>query len=128
MICEQCREHGLKSKVFPGMTFVTAMSWQAYYDEEGQYVNNDPNIHTTDYRCSNRHRWVVKDQHKAQTVEYLEPEPPPPPVPDVGPTLSFLTGSQLVAGQGLVYDGNGNWEVRALAADETGPDRSSAAQ
>ena len=128
MICEQCREQGRKSKVFPGMTFVTAMSWQPYYDEEGQYVNNDPNIHTTDYRCSNRHRWVAKDQRGSQTIEYLEPEPPPPPVPDVGPTLSFLTGSQLVAGQGLVYDGNERWKLRDLAADEAGPDRGSAAQ
>jgi len=34
-----------------GMSTSTCMGWSAYYDEKGNYVNNDPNIHTTDYTC-----------------------------------------------------------------------------
>ena len=52
------------------------MGWQPYYDEDGNYVNNDPNIHTAHYSCSNDHRWVASTQYGETTIKELEPLPP----------------------------------------------------
>lgn len=62
MICRKCREAGQRSKVYPGGTLRTLMARMPdYYDEDGNLVRpRDPNIHTTEYRCSNDHRWAVK--------------------------------------------------------------------
>ena len=45
------------------------MGWQPYYDDDGVYVNNDPNIHTAHYSCSNDHRWVSRTQYGATSIE-----------------------------------------------------------
>ena len=55
MICEQCKEEGKKSKVYVGLTKKTTITWIPYYDEEGRYVNADPNVTTTEYACTNGH-------------------------------------------------------------------------
>ena len=45
-----------------------------YYDEQGNFVVNDPNIHTTEYRCSNKHRYSVSVQQGSEDVaKELEP-------------------------------------------------------
>jgi hypothetical protein len=62
MRCPQCKEESKKSVVYPGLSTTTLMGWFPYYDEEGNYHNHDPNIHTTAYRCSNEHRWIIKEQ------------------------------------------------------------------
>ena len=128
MICEQCREQGLKSKVFPGTTFVTAMAWQPYYDEDGNYVNNDPNVHTTDYQLlqpasvggqgSKRDAddRIPRTRAAARSAEVRRA------LHRSAPIRTWL----LV--RGWVYDGNGAWKFRDLAADETGPSAESAAQ
>lgn len=58
MICPKCKELGLRSRVYPGMSMVTAMFFRPFYDEDGELHNHDNNIRTTEYSCSNRHRWV----------------------------------------------------------------------
>lgn len=42
------------------MGFVTAMGVNTYHDEDGVSHRHDPNIHTTEYRCSNGHSWSAK--------------------------------------------------------------------
>ena len=79
MICEQCKDEGKRSKVYPGMSYVTALGWQPFYDEDGNFVNDDPNITTTTYRCSNSHRWQTKTSRGATHTERLDPDAPDSP-------------------------------------------------
>lgn len=60
MICPECKEQGLKSKVYPGMSMTTAMFCQPFYDEEGNLHHHDFNTTTTEYSCSNGHHWTEK--------------------------------------------------------------------
>ena len=63
MICNYCKNEGLRSKVYIGTVSVTTMGWQPYYDEDGNFVSEDPNIMTQEYSCSNKHCWEVKTQY-----------------------------------------------------------------
>lgn len=67
VFCAECKAQGLKSRVMPGMSFSTLMSWDPYYDEEGHYHSHDPNTVTTAYMCSNAHRWQAKRKHPCPT-------------------------------------------------------------
>ena len=58
MICPECKKEGKKSQVYPGMSTVTAMYFQPYYDEEGRYHHHDGNHQSTSYSCSNGHDWM----------------------------------------------------------------------
>ena len=71
MTCEQCSDEGKRSKVYPGPSSVTLMHWQPYNDEDGNYVSNDPNTHTTEYDCSNGHRWIERITRGIRSVEQL---------------------------------------------------------
>ena len=57
MICPECKEQGLKSCVYPGQRFITAMGSEEYYDEDGKHHRHDPNIMKTRYSCTNGHGW-----------------------------------------------------------------------
>lgn len=57
MRCPECEREGKKSKVYVGMSTRTLMGWQPYYDEDGKFHNDDPNHTTTEYDCSNGHKW-----------------------------------------------------------------------
>lgn len=59
MKCPICIAEGEASCVTLGMSFTTCMGWTTgYYNEKGNWVvNNDPNKTTTEYSCSNGHRW-----------------------------------------------------------------------
>ena len=57
MKCAECVTLGQRSTVTVGATTTTAMAVSAYYDEDGHYHYNDPNITTTEYHCSRGHRW-----------------------------------------------------------------------
>ena len=59
MKCPECVKEGKKSKVFIGTSTRTLMYWQPHYDEDGVLHSNDPNKTTTDYSCSNGHKWSV---------------------------------------------------------------------
>ena len=58
MKCAECAKSGLKSRVYVGMSTVTCMGWQPYYDEDGRHHSHDPNTHQTQYSCSNAHKWA----------------------------------------------------------------------
>ncbi len=60
MICPECKKEGLKSTVYPGVGMTTAMYFSPFYDEEGNYHDHDANTTTTDYSCSNGHKWIEK--------------------------------------------------------------------
>lgn len=55
MICKNCEENNQKSIIHILYTSVTTMNVISYYDENGKYHHNDPNITTTYFRCSNGH-------------------------------------------------------------------------
>ena len=55
--CPECEKTGLRSKVYEMRSSTTAMWRDAYYDEDGVYQSCDPNWITTEYRCSNGHKW-----------------------------------------------------------------------
>lgn len=55
MKCPECVDAGLESKVWVGMTTSTCLAAVPFYDEAGEYHFDDPNTHTTSYRCSNGH-------------------------------------------------------------------------
>lgn len=61
MRCPECVEAGLRSKVYVGSSATTLMSVLTYYDEEGRLVVDDPNTTTTQYSCSNGHRWAEEE-------------------------------------------------------------------
>ena len=60
MICPECKKQEKKSCVYPGMSSITAMYFPPFYDEEGHYHDHDANTTTTDYSCSNGHKWIEK--------------------------------------------------------------------
>lgn len=55
--CPQCKGNDKKSKIFHDGSSRTLMSYEPYWDEDGNYHDNNPNIVTYYYRCSNGHRW-----------------------------------------------------------------------
>ena len=64
MICPQCKSEGKKSEVYMGYGYTTSMCCPSYYDEEGRLHDHDGNITTTNYHCSNGHRWTEKTSGK----------------------------------------------------------------
>jgi len=57
MICQQCKEQGLKSRVTVGSSSVTLLYCYPFYDEEGNYHYHDSNTTITVYECSHGHTW-----------------------------------------------------------------------
>ena len=70
MKCPECVQEGRKSKVYPGVTSVTAMSWGRYYDENGLLHSHDPNRHSVNYSCSNGHKWGESKLVKCPSCTY----------------------------------------------------------
>lgn len=62
MICEECKNQGLKSRVHEEYTSKSLMFNQVYYDEEGKHHHHDMNTLTTYYACSNGHNFVKKQK------------------------------------------------------------------
>ena len=61
MICQACREQGLRSSVTIRGSFRTALGYRPYYDEEGVLHQHDPNGVTREYECSLGHSWSEKE-------------------------------------------------------------------
>ena len=60
MKCKICISKGLKSKLYPGSSMSTLMACgESHYDEDGNYVNCDPNTVTTFYSCSQGHKYQL---------------------------------------------------------------------
>ncbi len=59
MKCPECEKEGkVADKVFYHGGSSTLMMWNPYWDKDGNYHNNDPNIHTSSYQCTNGHGWT----------------------------------------------------------------------
>lgn len=73
MICPKCQAEGKTSRVTEGGSFSTAMYCPPTYDEKGRRVGGDGNTTTTEYTCTNGHRFEVKsgggDDHVADIHE-----------------------------------------------------------
>lgn len=63
MKCEKCVEQGLRSTIHIGASTSTLIAVSSYYDEDGNYRLDDPNVTTTGYSCSNGHHWVESNGH-----------------------------------------------------------------
>lgn len=62
MICPECQESGLKSKVVVGASMTTLMYFPPFYDESGRFHCHDANVTTTSYECSNGHKWSASSR------------------------------------------------------------------
>lgn len=70
MKCKKCVKVGLRSRLKIGMSSSTAMGFEHYYDEEGDYHYHDPNATTTSYYCSKGHRGTVKVAPHCGSCDY----------------------------------------------------------
>jgi hypothetical protein len=57
MVCPWCVADGEKSSLTMYGGFVTAMGWQPYYDEDGNYHAHNPNGSGTNLQCSRGHHF-----------------------------------------------------------------------
>ena len=60
MKCPQCQKEGKRSRVSVGPSSTTLMSVHSYYDEDGKFFQDDPNITTTSYSCSEGHSGTLR--------------------------------------------------------------------
>ena len=70
MKCSKCVAEGKTSRVYTGGGSSTCMAWDTYYDEDGKYHSHDPNYHSSNYRCSNGHEWVMTYIAKCSSCDY----------------------------------------------------------
>lgn len=70
MKCSVCQEKGIKSNVYPGASFSTAMGFTPYYDENGKYHLHDMNTMSTSYSCSLGHRWSVSRKGSCPSCDF----------------------------------------------------------
>lgn len=64
MKCPECIKEGKKSTISIGSSVITAMPVHRFYGEDGKYHEHDPNVRSTQYRCSNGHGWVDGENPK----------------------------------------------------------------
>lgn len=57
--CPVCVDKGYKSTVNEGASTTTCLAVVPYYDENGKYHYNNPNITTTSYCCSSGHTFTA---------------------------------------------------------------------
>ena len=55
--CPECVKAGKRSRVTVGASSSTLLGAPPFYDEEGRYHSPDPNVTTTQYTCSEGHKW-----------------------------------------------------------------------
>lgn len=84
--CPKCQELGLKSRVYCDGTTTTLIGWTPYWDEDGNYVNDNPNKRDTAYHCSQYHRWSEISQGKTMEVKIWE---------DIRPVYATILGESI---------------------------------
>ena len=63
MKCPTCQKEGLVSCVYEGISTSTCIAWNGYYNEKGTYMRTpDPNIYTTEFRCSEGHSFSISSR------------------------------------------------------------------
>jgi len=64
MICDKCKEAGIKSgKVYVGYTSETMVGSQRYFDGDGKEHEHNPNCMITSYSCDQGHSFSVRTVH-----------------------------------------------------------------
>ena len=58
--CSTCLLLGVRSVVYSGVCVSTLAAAIGYYDEDGKYHYEDPNVTTCSYRCSRGHDLVTR--------------------------------------------------------------------
>ena len=59
MICNECRQNNLRSKVYIMDSFYDLIESQdRFFDEDGRWHCHDTNATTIQYKCSNNHEWT----------------------------------------------------------------------
>lgn len=61
MICERCKQNGVKSTIDVFNT-KNLCEFKQFYDENGQFHLHDPHVFEADYRCSKGHQWSSKEK------------------------------------------------------------------
>jgi hypothetical protein len=65
--CEQCQAADQRSKIFILQVSRTKIPYNPFYDELGNFCDNDPNITTIEFKCSRGHEW--KEEKKGSGHE-----------------------------------------------------------
>lgn len=71
VICPICNRNDQKSKVYPSESITTQLSKTYYYNEDGYLKSDDPNVTTTKMKCSNGHKFILKEQQRHENI-YIE--------------------------------------------------------
>ena len=71
MICPQCEAAGERSMVYPGEITITDKKVSQHWDEDGNFVEDNPNITTKAFSCSNGHNWRSRKLRGRTTVRNL---------------------------------------------------------
>lgn len=64
MICQECKTLELKSNVYELFNYTTLVGYIPFCDEVGKYHHHDRNKTTTNYKCSNDHKWTITGVNK----------------------------------------------------------------
>jgi hypothetical protein len=68
--CHRCNQLGLASTVTVGTIVTTAMGASGFYDEAGAYHYHDPNRQTSEFSCSQGHRWTEQRQAPCLSCDF----------------------------------------------------------
>ena len=60
MICPECQERGMRSRVYIMQSLTTLVHAVPYYDEDGNYHAYDPNATVCSYECSQGHKFSTQ--------------------------------------------------------------------
>lgn len=66
--CPVCVQRGYKTVVTEGANFTTLLASYPYYDENGKYHFNNPNVTTTSFSCASGHTFSVSSSLNTNTV------------------------------------------------------------
>lgn len=70
MKCPECIKQGLRSTVRNLGSMKTLMSFEPWYDEDGNYHSHDGNRIQTGYKCANDHVWSTETYDKCPQGDY----------------------------------------------------------
>jgi hypothetical protein len=77
MICQKCKDEGLKSKVTSCGGTSTLMWFSSHHDAQGSYHHHDGNTITSSYKCSNGHLFSAKYKKQCPNFDCTWPDEEP---------------------------------------------------
>jgi hypothetical protein len=69
--CPVCVQRGYKTVVNEGASTCTSLAAMPYYDENGKYHYNNPNIVTTAYSCASGHTFSVAASTETHSITVI---------------------------------------------------------